>query len=59
MNPTQQRSTGRATGFCTFCCHVVNRRMHLCKGDVIKAFMQSTLDVDLYIEQMDGYVEVR
>ena len=59
MNPTQQRSTGRATGFRTFCCHVVNRRMHLCKGDVIKAFMQSTLDVDLYIEQMDGYVEVR
>ena len=50
-------ATGRATGFRTFCCHVVNRRMHLFKGDVIKAFTQSTLDVDLYIEQMDGYVE--
>ena len=50
-------ATGRATGFRTFCCHVVNRRMHLLKGDVIKAFTQSTLDVDLYIEQMDGYVE--
>lgn len=50
-------ATGRATGFRTFLCHVVNRRMHLFKGDVIKAFTQSCLDVDLYIEQMDGYVE--
>ena len=50
-------ATGRATGFRTFCCHVVNRRMHLFKGDVTKAFTQSTLDVDLYIEQMDGYIE--
>ena len=31
--------------------------MHLFKGDVIKALTQSTLDVDLYIKQMDGYVE--
>ena len=50
-------ATGRATGFRTFCCHVVSNRMHLLKGDVVKAFTQSTLDVDLYIEQMDGYVE--
>ena len=50
-------ATGRATGFRAFCCHVTNRRMHLLMGDVTKAFTQSTLDVDLYIEQMDGYVE--
>lgn len=50
-------ATSRATGFRTFCCHVVNRRMHLLKGDVTKAFTQSTLDVDMWVEQMNGYIE--
>ena len=53
-SPTLQRL---ATGFRAFCCHITNRRMHLFMEDVTKAFTQSTLDVDLYIEQMDGYVE--
>ena len=50
-------ATARATGFRVFLCSVVNKRMHLFKGDVTKAFTQSALDVDMYIEQMDGYVE--
>jgi hypothetical protein len=47
----------KVTGFRVFLCSVVNKRMHLFKGDVTKAFTQSALDVDMYIEQMDGYVE--
>lgn len=31
--------------------------MHLLKGDVTKAFTQSTLDVDMWVEQMNGYIE--
>ena len=50
-------ATGRAASLRAFCVHCISNDLLIKQLDVTKAFTQFEVDRDIYVEQMDGYVQ--